>query len=128
MLAFYNPESPHSNWQRGFPSRSFLVTIVCKAGLSIATATPDPSATNNIDLSNDAGITLKFWCNHQKQPAVYQKAHPVTRLISQHSLPFFDHNCKCDSDGAQKSILLNGIMAETVLIRQIKPNQIDAGQ
>jgi len=26
MLAFYNPESPHSNWQRGFPSRSFLVT------------------------------------------------------------------------------------------------------
>jgi hypothetical protein len=26
MLAFYNPASPHSNWQRGFPSRSFLVT------------------------------------------------------------------------------------------------------
>jgi hypothetical protein len=134
MLAFYNPASPHSNWQRGFPSRSFLVTyrlqsrLVCKAGLSIAAATPDPSATNDINLSNDAGITLKFWCNHQKQPAVCQKAHPVTRLISQHSLPFFDHNCKCDSDDANKSILLNGIMAEMVLIRQIKPNQIDAGQ
>jgi hypothetical protein len=26
MLAFYNPASLHSNWQRGFPSRSFLVT------------------------------------------------------------------------------------------------------
>jgi hypothetical protein len=84
--------------------------------------------TDDIDLSNDAGITLKFWCNHQKQPAVYQKANPVTRLISQHSLPFFDHNCKRDSDGANKSILLNGIIAEMVLIRQIKPNQIDAGQ
>jgi hypothetical protein len=69
-----------------------------------------------------------FWCNHQKQPAVYQKAHPVTRPISQHSLPFFDHNCKYDSDGTNKSILPNGIMAEMVLIRQIKPNQIDAGQ
>ena len=128
MLAFYNPASPHSNWQRGFPSRSFLVTYRLQSRPVHRHATPDPSATNDIDLSNDAGITLKFWCNHQKQPAVYQKAHPVTRLISQHSLPFFDHNCKCDSDDASKSILLNGIMAETVLIRQIKPNQIDAGQ
>ena len=116
------------NWQDGFILVHFRWLIVCRAGLYVAAATPDPSATNDIDLSNDAGITLKFWCNHQKQPAVYQKAHPVTRLISQHSLPFFDHNCKCDSDDANKSILLNGIMAEMVLIKQIKPNQIDAGQ
>jgi hypothetical protein len=26
MLAFYNPASPHSNWQSGWSSRSFLVT------------------------------------------------------------------------------------------------------
>jgi hypothetical protein len=84
--------------------------------------------TDDINRSNDAGITLKFWCNHRKQPAVYQEAQTVTLLISQHSLPFFDHDCKCESDDAVKSIMLNGIMAEMVLIRQIKPNQIDAGQ
>jgi len=73
--------------------------------------------TDDIDLSNDAGITLKFWCNHQKQPAVNRSAWPATFLISQHSLPFFDHNCKHDSDDADKSIMLGVIMAEMVLIR-----------
>jgi hypothetical protein len=84
--------------------------------------------TDDINRSNDAGITLKFWCNHRKQPAVYQKAQPVDRLISQHLLPFFDHNCKHDSDDANKSIMLNGIMAELVLISQVTANWIDAGQ
>ena len=84
--------------------------------------------TDEINRSNDAGITLKFWCNHPKKPAVYQKAQPVTRLISQHSLPFFDHNCKQDSDDANKSIMLNSIMAELVLISQVTANWIDAGQ
>ena len=62
------------------------------------------------------------------QPVVYQKAQPVTRLISQQSLPFFDHNCKHDSDDANKSIMLNGIVAEMVLINQVTANRIDAGQ
>ena len=75
-----------------------------------------------------AGITLKFWCNHRKQWAVCPKTQPVTRLISQHYLPFFDHNCKHDSDDANKSIMLNGIMAELVLISQVTANWIDAGQ
>jgi hypothetical protein len=59
---------------------------------------------------------------------VYQKAQPTTRLISQHLLPFFDHNCKHDSNDANKSIMLNGIMAEMVLISQVTANRIDAGQ
>ena len=105
------------NWQDGFILVHFRWLIVCRAGLYAAAATPDPSATNDIDLSNDAGITLKFWCNHQKQPAVNRSAWPATFLISQHSLPFFDHNCKHDSDDADKSIMLGIIMAEMVLIR-----------
>jgi hypothetical protein len=62
------------------------------------------------------------------QSPVCHIARPVTSLISQHSLPFFDDNCKRDSDDAGKSIALGSIMTEMVLIRQIKPNQIDAGQ
>ena len=62
------------------------------------------------------------------QSAVCHIARPVTSLISQHPLPFFDDNCKRDSDDEGKSIKLGGIMAEMVLIRKIKPNQIDAGQ
>ena len=62
------------------------------------------------------------------QPVVCQKAQPVIRLISQHLLPFFDHNCKHDSGDANKPILLNDIMAEMVLISQVTANPIDAGQ
>jgi len=62
------------------------------------------------------------------QSVVYHVGQPVTSLISQYLLPFFDDNCKRDSDDAGKSIKLDGIMTEMVLIRQIKPNQIDAGQ
>jgi hypothetical protein len=62
------------------------------------------------------------------QSAVFHVAQPVTSLISQYSLPFFDDNCKRDPDDAGKSIKLGGIMTEMVLIRQIKPKQIVAGQ
>jgi len=62
------------------------------------------------------------------QSMVYHVAQPVTSLISQYSLPFFDDNCKHDSDDAGKSIKLGGIMTEMVLIGQLKPNQIDTGQ
>ena len=119
---------PVINWQSGESSRSFLVPIVCKNGLSIAAATPNPSAPNDLHLLNPADITLKFWCDHEMQSAVCHIARPGTSLISQHSLPFFDDNCKRDSDDASKSITLGGIVAEMVLIRQIKPDQIDAGQ
>jgi hypothetical protein len=55
--------------------RFFLVIsgdlIVCEAGLSIATVTPDPSAPNDIRFSTYAGVTLKFWCNHRMQSAVF---------------------------------------------------------
>jgi hypothetical protein len=30
---------------------------------------------------------------------------PITSLISQQSLPFFDDNCKCDSDVANKPVI-----------------------
>jgi hypothetical protein len=62
------------------------------------------------------------------QSAISHIAQLVTSLISQYLLPFFDDNCKRDSDDGGKSITPGSIMAKMVLIRQIKPNQIDAGQ
>ena len=53
---------------------------------------------------------------------------PITYLISQHWLPFFDDICKRDSDDAGKSVILVDIMADMVLVRQMTANQIDASQ
>ena len=58
----------------------------------------------------------------------YYTFQPVAFLISQHSLPFFGDNCKCNSDDAGKSVILIDIVAEMVLIRQMTANWIDAGQ
>jgi len=102
--------------------------MVCEAGLSIATVTTDPSAPNEIHLSNDTDITLSLRRNQLTQSAVCLIAQSITSLISQHSLPFFDDNCKRDSDDASKSIMIISIMAEMILIRQMTTNGIDAGQ
>jgi hypothetical protein len=81
------------------------VPIVFKAGLSIAAATPNPGATNDFHLFDYAGINQNFWCNRRIQSAHNFTLQPVTPLIRQHSLPFFDGNCKCDSDDAGKSAI-----------------------
>jgi hypothetical protein len=104
MLAFCDP-TPLINRQSGIILVHFWCPIACKAGLSIAAATPDPSATNDINFSDDAGITQKFWWNHRMQSAVTQQARVDTFLISQHSLPFFDDYCKRDPDDAGKSVI-----------------------
>ena len=62
------------------------------------------------------------------QLANSQTLQPITLLISQHSLPFFDHNYKRDSDDASNLSQLVVIVAEMVLIRQVTENHIDAGQ
>ena len=104
MLLFQTPHPPGQPAKR-FQSRSFLVTVVCKAGLPIAAATPNPSATNDFHLYDYAGITQNFWCNHRMQSATIFTLQPVTHPISKHSLPFFDGNCKCDSDYSGKSTI-----------------------
>ena len=84
MLVF---QTPHPLGQL---AKRFLVSVFSgalvtfKAGLSTAAATPYPSATNDFYLLDYAGITQKFWCNHQMQSVVCQQAGPITFLISQH--------------------------------------------
>ena len=60
MLAFYNPASPELTGKAVFNLVHFYLLIVCKAGLSAAAATPDPSAPDSFHLANDADTTPNF--------------------------------------------------------------------